>query len=83
MIRLFPKICILVLAFAAFTACGREAEDTVVVDLDRLVRSVREESDRRRPEYRELVERLYPAIAGKWAGDWSADWAQHRLRPSD
>ena len=79
----YLKICALGIAALGCGSCSRSSEDAIVVDLPAEVQSIQEESDRRRPTYRDAVERHYPAIAGKRKREWVQEWGPHRLRSTD
>ena len=66
---------LLTLSLIAVTAaCARLREEAVVVEHGEAVRAVRAEIDRRRPTYREVVTRRYPAIARERELEWSTEW---------
>jgi hypothetical protein len=76
-------IMLLAAGSMAVGACERLREDAEVKDHDQAVQEIQEESDRRRPAYREVVEERFPGIAEKRAEEWAEEWAEERARSSD
>ena len=70
---------LLAAAALAATACSRPQDDADRISPEEAVLEIRAEIARRRPAFRELVVRRYPAIHEKWA----AERERTRIRRAD
>lgn len=83
MVQRFLTICLFAAVLIGAVSCSRREDKPQVVDLGRRVREIQQESDRRRPAYRELVVDLYPAIANERAREWKIDWSRGEAPSGD
>ena len=72
------QIGLVLLALMTGASCERLREDAEIVSHDEAVRAVQEESDRRRPGYREVVVEEYAVIVEKRKAEWAEERARER-----